>query len=220
MEIYWYDGAENYLSSSYVDLAPASVGASYVLRTLTATAPTGAVLATFYIWSLLNASPVGQWYVDDCFSYRSSSIIVQGTPGGARVEINAGEIAGYSDATTKQFYLQSSDGKAYAGAGAVVLDSGGIKVTGKFITLLTGGVAKGYLWADATGDINFEATQDFIVGVAGGIELAATATLGINSNIVATLLGNNFIITSLPAANPTVAGALWNDGGTVKVSAG
>lgn len=30
----------------------------------------------------------------------------------------------------------------------------------------------------------------------------------------------NFIINNLPTADPTVAGALWNDSGTLKVSAG
>ncbi len=47
-----------------------------------------------------------------------------------RIEISDTLIAGYSDATTKQFYLQASDGKAYAGAGTVVLNSDGIKVSG------------------------------------------------------------------------------------------
>jgi hypothetical protein len=45
---------------------------------------------------------------------------------GTRIEITSDMIAGYSDATTKEFYLQASDGKAYAGGGAVVLDAAGI----------------------------------------------------------------------------------------------
>lgn len=46
---------------------------------------------------------------------------------------------------------------------------------------------------------------------AGGSISFGTATLTRN--------GNN-IIAALPTSNPAVAGALWNDGGTVKVSAG
>jgi len=47
---------------------------------------------------------------------------------GNRVEIDADEIAGYSSAGVKQFYLQSSDGKAVAGAGAVILDADGLAI--------------------------------------------------------------------------------------------
>jgi hypothetical protein len=45
--------------------------------------------------------------------------------------------------------------------------------------------------------------------------------IGGAGTITATLAANqNFIITGLPTANPNVAGALWNEGGTLKVSAG
>jgi hypothetical protein len=49
---------------------------------------------------------------------------------GAHIEITADEIAGYSDAITKEFYLQASDGKAMCGAGAVILDADGIRMVG------------------------------------------------------------------------------------------
>jgi len=52
-----------------------------------------------------------------------------------RIEITQTLIAGYSDATTKQFYLQASDGKAYFGAGACTLDSEGITLKGQKLTL-------------------------------------------------------------------------------------
>ncbi len=45
-----------------------------------------------------------------------------------RIEITDTLIAGYSDATTKEFFLQASDGRAYAGGGAVVLDSTGVTI--------------------------------------------------------------------------------------------
>jgi hypothetical protein len=47
---------------------------------------------------------------------------------GTRITITPSEIAGYNGAT-KQFYLLASDGKAYAGAGNVVIDSSGITIT-------------------------------------------------------------------------------------------
>jgi hypothetical protein len=48
---------------------------------------------------------------------------------GNRIQMDADEIAGYNSAGTKQFYLQASDGKAMAGAGAVTLDEDGITAT-------------------------------------------------------------------------------------------
>lgn len=46
-------------------------------------------------------------------------------------------------------------------------------------------------------------------------------TIGSAGTITAALAASqNFIITGLPTTNPNVAGALWNDGGTLRVSAG
>jgi len=56
--------------------------------------------------------------------------ILVGTPSDARIEINSDEIAGYSDATTKQFYIRSSDGRAMFGGGQGVLDSTGLTFDG------------------------------------------------------------------------------------------
>jgi hypothetical protein len=50
---------------------------------------------------------------------------IQSAASGTRITITPSEIAGYNGAT-KQFYLQASDGKAYCGGGAIVLDSTGI----------------------------------------------------------------------------------------------
>lgn len=45
--------------------------------------------------------------------------------------------------------------------------------------------------------------------------------VGINGSGDLTInFDGNVIITGLPTANPVVAGALWNDGGALKVSAG
>lgn len=64
----------------------------------------------------------GLYILDGKFRVASST-------SGTRIEITPEMIAGYSDATTKQFYLQASDGKAYAGGGAVMLDEDGILIT-------------------------------------------------------------------------------------------
>lgn len=53
--------------------------------------------------------------------------------------------------------------------------------------------------------------QNSLAVPAGGSISFGTSTLTRNGNL---------ILASLPTSNPGVAGALWNDGGTVKVSAG
>ena len=53
-----------------------------------------------------------------------------GTRNGARIEINSAEVAGYSDLTTKQFYIRASDGKGMFGGGKGVLDSSGLSILG------------------------------------------------------------------------------------------
>lgn len=47
-----------------------------------------------------------------------------------RIELTSTLFAGYSDATTKQFWIQASDGKAYAGGGVLSLSSDGVRITG------------------------------------------------------------------------------------------
>lgn len=47
---------------------------------------------------------------------------------GNRIEITSDEIAGYDGAGAKQFYLRSSDGKAYCGGGVVRLDDDGVTI--------------------------------------------------------------------------------------------
>jgi hypothetical protein len=55
-----------------------------------------------------------------------SGTLKTGSSPNPRIEITPSLLVGYSDATTKQFWLQSSDGKAYAGNGSVTLDQYGI----------------------------------------------------------------------------------------------
>lgn len=72
-----------------------------------------------------------------------------------RIEIDSSYIAGYSDATTKQFYLSSTDGKAYFGAGACWLDSSGITLKGDVLTLKDGTETyHAYIYEGGTGNLN------------------------------------------------------------------
>lgn len=46
------------------------------------------------------------------------------------------------------------------------------------------------------------------------------AKIELGANVALTITGTNVIITGLPTADPTVAGALYVDTGALKVSAG
>lgn len=54
---------------------------------------------------------------------------------GAHIDINADYIAGYSDATTKEFYIQASDGKAVFAGGDTVLGEDGAAFSGDYVDL-------------------------------------------------------------------------------------
>lgn len=47
-----------------------------------------------------------------------------------------------------------------------------------------------------------------------------TSTDDLTATGVVTLSGQSVLMTALPTADPLVAGRLWNDSGTLKVSAG
>jgi hypothetical protein len=64
----------------------------------------------------------GIYILDGRFSLATST-------SGQRIEITAEEVAGYDSGGIKQFYLKSSDGKAYAANGDVVLSSDGVEIT-------------------------------------------------------------------------------------------
>lgn len=52
----------------------------------------------------------------------SGKLITAASPN-PRIELTTTLLAGYSDATTKEFYIDASDGKARAGAGKILIDS-------------------------------------------------------------------------------------------------
>jgi hypothetical protein len=73
--------------------------------------------------------------------------------GGAGTRLSSAGLYGYSGGTTKSFYLESSDGKAYAGAGAVILDGNGITISGN-----PGGGGGWLTFKDSNGDTVMYAT--------------------------------------------------------------
>ena len=108
--------------------------------------------------------PSGTAYVDGWQVHKGEYLpdfydgtVMVGTPDAQRVEITPRGVEGYSDAGVKQFYLQSSDGKAMAGGGNVILDTSGINFYGE-------GMCNFYCDATQVGFLN---------GYAGGIRLGS-----------------------------------------------
>ena len=124
----WYDKDLTWLSCDTSEGATPT--GAWQQISVTGKAPANTVYVIFGFAVESNASPQGYWGFDDCELVKASQIIVHGTPGAQRIEITGDEIAGYDSGSTKQFYLQASDGKAYAGGGSVLLDSSGLKAKG------------------------------------------------------------------------------------------
>lgn len=73
--------------------------------------------------------------------------LVTGAAGTNRIEITSALIAGYNSSNVLQFYLSASDGKAYAGGGAVILDSQGLSTMGQAVSFFDiDGVFQGYIY--------------------------------------------------------------------------
>ncbi len=100
-----------------------------------------------------------------------------------RIELTSTLLAGYSDATTKQFYLDASTGVAYAGAGAVILDSSGLTTKGQYIFVKdSGGTLRGSLNGGTVFTVQSAASTDLF--------LSATAAANLNSGTTITLAAN------------------------------
>jgi hypothetical protein len=96
-----------------------------------------------------------------------NSKIVGGSETGTRTELTANGLRGYNG-TTLQFEVRASDGRAYAGGGAVVLDANGITITGQVLKLYDG-ANTGYLYENSgvltlanTGDIRLYPTSNIV----------------------------------------------------------
>lgn len=79
--------------------------------------------------------------------------------GNDRIVINTSYVAGYNSANALQFYLDASNGKAYCGAGSVILDASGIKIVGEFLTFWNGETLLGAI--DAAGAATFSLRSDY-----------------------------------------------------------
>jgi hypothetical protein len=165
---------------------------------------------------------------------------VTGAAGTNRIEIDANYVTGYNAANVKQFYLSASDGKAYAGAGAVILDSSGIKVkfttTGSYFTAeydsdsnkylnflysttLTGNhiQSKGAnLWLsapDAGGIVCLYAADDVVLSPGGSVRPAGDATrdLGESSYKWNSVYAQNFVLGTTGAAESIAGNISWSE---------
>ena len=115
-----------------------------------------------------------------------------------RIEITQTLIAGYSDATTKQFYLQASDGKAYFGGGACILDSEGLTIKGQKIIFAhtdSAGIARIY------SNVDYDLVIDSYSGV---IKIDTIRQTG-GGNVMGT-------ITPYGTSNLGESGNKWNSG--------
>jgi len=132
---------------------------------------------------------------------------VGGGPAGIRFDAN--EIAGYSGGVTKTFYLQSANGKAYCGAGAVILDTAGITVNGQAIFYNDAGeVLRGWLYGIGGGNPYFQlaannADLKLTTGAGKFIEL-----LPAGNSIKFNPAGNIVFANNFDAIVPTTAGNL------------
>ena len=89
---------------------------------------------------------------------------MQSSQTGVRIEITADQVAGYDGEGTKQFSLEASTGKAFAGAGAVTLDEYGITFDG----------TDSMLW------FTDDALNDFALGLIGADGFTISEYVGVN----------------------------------------
>jgi len=76
---------------------------------------------------------------------------------------------------------------------------------------------------DPTFGISLSQGNDRVTVVKEEVALQTTAEIVLKRNstvILKTDASNNVLLPSVPTSDPTVAGALWSDSGTLKVSAG
>ena len=162
--VHWYTAAGNWITDSQVYVIPAANTWSRISTFVTA--PNTAAFCAVTCW-LGAGIAVGQYgYYDDIVLRRASqNLLLVGTPGSARVEINNNGIEGYNSSNTKQFYLQTADGKGYFGGGKDVLDSTGLILSGTETTYAT---YNGIRWLDGSSEVARAAAGKFALLDAGG----------------------------------------------------
>ena len=93
----------------------------WTLHTFSGTAPADS--ATMDIVFEVTAYTSGSVRLDNCKMVNATTYTT------SEIVITPAELVGYGTTGARQFYLGATDGKAYAGGGAVVLDSNGITIT-------------------------------------------------------------------------------------------
>jgi hypothetical protein len=74
------------------------------------------------------ASGYGLWTDNGWFTGTVTASVIRSAATGARIEMNTERILGIDDVGNVQWYAQASNGKLYAGGGAVVLDASGMQI--------------------------------------------------------------------------------------------
>ena len=129
--IAFLDSNMNVLGEHYISESPKWYTVNRRIR-ISAKAPAN----TYYCRAQIHAYQGGSgasgfWVVDDCRLYRSSKIIVMGTPDSNRIEITPDKVAGYGvvqGRLVERFSISSSDGAARCGGGKVILDEQGVRL--------------------------------------------------------------------------------------------
>ena len=105
-----------------------------------------------------------------CIGTITTGALQTGASGTNRIRIDSTYIAGYNSANVLQFYLSAADGKAYAGAGAVILDSSGIIITGQYLQFRAGTDMNNFIWASEGSGLYIQAgTADLHLSPLSGV---------------------------------------------------
>ncbi len=143
-----------------------------------------------------------------------SVVTIRSVSGSNKIEINANEIAGYAGAV-KQFYIQASDGKAYAGGGSVVLDTNGITIKGAYLLFYEGATYRGIVGASSgiwsfqavgTTSISLSSTNNFTIstGASGYLSMTAGTGVVINANRSESPTANDIFLAAYADLNVDV----------------
>ena len=87
----------------------------YDLLPLTAKAPANTAFIQPIVSIEGRTSPIGEYVFTKIFLFRSSSLVVQGTPGGARIEMTPDAFRAYKNASDKSVEILAADGSAWFG---------------------------------------------------------------------------------------------------------
>lgn len=213
----WYDAAGASISSVTFS---GTLSGSYQRFSAVAQAPSNAwtALVRPYIAASVSAG-IGVRF-DDVEFYLADGQVVVGSPAGARVEINNSGIEGYSDASTKQFYLRTSDGRGMFGAGKGVLDASGLVLSGNETSYNTYNATR---WLTVTDPPGGSEVARIAAGRWGGLSNYWEMTIETNPGLVAGYPSDILMRANTKAASGSganyIRGGLRLNGEIVQASA-